>query len=145
MKKNKIKVNKKLIIIISICVIIIALLLLLVYKLLFSNNGDVYGHRLDGIENYKIEDSLITDIKNSLLINEHIVSVNYVLKGKRMDFNLKVDDNLSVDDAKSAAKVIIEKIPESLKTFYDILINIDGTNEAYPIMGTCNNCSEIIW
>ena len=70
--------------------------------------------------------------------NEHVVSIEKNLVGKRLDFILKVKSDVDVITSKSLADKILENLSDDTKNFYDIqvmIINEDTENQDYPLMG----------
>ena len=147
---NFIKKHKIALIVVSVCIVLIILLFFAIKNTFFPNmNKSKYGNRLDGIENYPIEDSLVTDIKNSLVENEAIENVTYDLKGRIINFIIEVKDGTELNVAKEASSKLLEKFNDEYKSFYDIqiyLICSNEENELYPKIGYKHKTSsEIKW
>ena len=133
-------VKKHCFLVIALAIILIVLItgIIVVKNLFFSSIGDNFGNRLEGIENHEISDSDITKIKDDLESNEHVVSIEKNLVGKRLDFILKVKSDVDVITSKSLADKILENLSDDTKNFYDIqvmIINEDTENQDYPLMG----------
>ena len=133
-------VKKHCFLVIALAIILIVLTtgIIVVKNLFFSSKGDNFGNRLEGIENHEISDSDITKIKDDLESNEHVVSIEKNLVGKRLDFILKVKSDVDVITSKSLADKILENLSDDTKNFYDIqvmIINEDTENQDYPLMG----------
>ena len=63
-----------------------------------NDSKNLYGNRLDGIENYVIKEETISIIKEELMKTEKVKSIDYDLKGKLINFiimvkNVKVNKN----------------------------------------------------
>lgn len=135
--KNFIKTHKKQCLIGGL--IFIALLLIIIIWLfivpLFSNNK--YGDRLDGIEDHKISTSTVNDIESSLKENKMVSDVEYHNEGRILNFIITVSGEMSVDDAKALGNVVLDKISDKNKEYYDIqvLIDTEEENDNYPIVG----------
>lgn len=135
--KNFIKTHKKQCLIGG--AIFLAIFLLIVIWLfivpLFSNNK--YGDRLDGIENHKISSSTVNDIESTIKENQMVSEVEYHNEGRILNFIITVSSEMSVEDAKSLGNVILDKISDDDKEYYDIQVLIDTEDESenYPIAG----------
>ena len=76
-----IKKHKVGLIVLFVCLILIVLLFFGIKNAFFSNiDESKYGNRLDGIEKYPIEDSLISEIKDMLMETEDVNKVTYDLE-----------------------------------------------------------------
>ncbi len=102
---------------------------------LFSNNK--YGDRLEGIEDHKISNSTVSDIEGSLKENKMVSDVEYHNEGRILNFIITVSSEMSVEDAKALDDVILDKISDKNKEYYDIqiLIDTEEENDNYPIVG----------
>ena len=125
---------------ISLLIILIVLIvgIILMKNLFFSNSGDVFGNRLDGIEDHVISDEILNKIKTELEVNEQINSVKNNIVGKRVDFIIDVKIDVDIITAKSFADKILEYFDDNIKSFYDIQVmitNEDSENLNYPIIG----------
>lgn len=133
-------VKKHCFLVIALAIILVVLItgIIVAKSLFFSSKGDNFGNRLEGIEDHQISDSDITKIKDVLESDEHVVSIEKNLIGKRLDFILKVKSDVDVITAKSLADKILENLSDDTKNFYDIqvmIVNEDSENQNYPLMG----------
>ena len=135
--KNFIKTHKKKCIIGGIIFLIVFLIIIIWLFIipLFSNNK--YGDRLDGIEEHKISSSTIDDIEDTLKENDKVINVDYHNEGRILNFDITVSNDMSQDDAKKLGEVILDKISNKNKKYYDISVSVDTKedNENYPIIG----------
>ena len=101
----------------------------------FSNNK--YGDRLDGIEDHKISSSTIDEIENTLKENKQVSEVTYHNEGRILNFIITVSNDTKPEDAKALDDVILDKISDDDKGYYDIqiLIDTEEENDNYPIVG----------
>lgn len=145
---NFIKKNKILVTLLLIAVIMFSTILIIIFSNLSSGN-DEYGNRLDGIENYPIADDTVNNIKNEISSLDKVNSISYNLEGRLINFTIKVDDDLVVSEAKNYSEKIIEHFSDDIKSYYDIQILIDSTNdesENYPIIGYKHKTSDsLVW
>lgn len=133
------------------------IMLLVIFILAFSlirflvpnYDGDGYGNRLRGIENYKIDDKIVNELKNTIGQKENVVSVDYLLTGRLIDITLVVKDEVEKDAAKAIAGECIPYFTDEQKKYYDIQILVKSENEEsekYPVIGYKHKTSEtLIW
>ena len=145
-----IKKHKVGLIVTGVCIFLIILVFFAIKNTFFSNISDSkYGTRLEGIEKYPIEESLINDIKNGLTENEIINSVTYDLQGRIINFIVEVKDGVDINTSKEAVKKILEYFNEEYQAFYDIQIFLtceNNENEVYPAIGYKHKTSsEFRW
>lgn len=132
-KKNKFTIIA---ILIFICIVIVGAK---IKDFLVPDSGKaVYGDRLDGIDDYKLSDSLIESIKSSLSENENVLDVSYELHGKIINFMITVSDSLSISDAKKIANSTVSYFENEELTFYSLQVYVLKNDESlnnFPIIG----------
>ena len=126
---NFIKRNKILVGLILIAIIIMASILIIIFSNLSLGGNNKYGNRLDNIEEHPITSEMITDIKTEISSFEKVEDISYHLEGKLMNFIITVEDSLIEDDAKNYGNRIIETLSNEIKTYYDVQVLIDSTDE----------------
>lgn len=102
----------------------------------FSNNK--FGDRLEDVEDHKISTSTINDIESTLKENQMVSDFEYSNAGGRtLSFMITVANDMNKEDAKKLGDVILDKISDKDKEYYDIqiLIDTEEENENYPIAG----------
>lgn len=136
------------------CFLVVSLLIILIVlttgiivtkNLFFSNHGDAFGNRLDGIEEHRIEDSELEKIKNELENIEQVINVENNIVGKRATFIIKVKTDTDIETSKGYANKILDYLRDDSKEFYDIhvmIINENEENQNYPIMGAKHKTRE---
>ena len=100
---------------------------------------DEYGNRCDKSNKYKIEESKINEMKDSIKENENVNSIDYLSQCSLIDVTINIKDEMEKDAAKELAKQVVTYFSEDQKGVYDIQITIISDNdesEKYPIMGT---------
>lgn len=143
-KENKVLFALSIIILISLICIGVGLI-----SYFYSEDGDKYGNRLDGIENYPISDNIDDDIKS--LYESGVQTLNVDIRGKVIYIIMDVTAGVSKADAQSMAVRALEKFTDEQKSFYDIsfLITCKGITEEttmYPMQGMKNSeNSQIVW
>ncbi len=138
-------------------IVVVAVILLLfiivaaffVKQVFFSNsNNAVYGNRLDGIDEVKIDSKQKKEIINNLKNDSTVKSATYELQGKIINIVITVNDDVGLDTAKSLSNKIIEKLDKDQKKFYDIQVFIKKNNDAkdFPIIGYKHrNKDNFVW
>lgn len=143
--------------ILVIIVFVIGMFALSYLKKIYWDDNDqaAYGDRTEGIENYVISDEDIKKIENRLAEDEDVISVEYDLEGKIINLMIKVEDKLSVKNAKlmgnDMLKILVDEniLTESQLSFYAVqiyFIKDDASLDDFPIMGYKHYSSdEISW
>lgn len=128
-----------------------------VIKFLYPDSRkDVYGNRLIGIEEVEIKNKTIEEIKEKIRTSESVVYVDYILKGKLINFTIEVKENTDKNTSKSLVNHITEIFSQEIKEFYDIQVLIieekEETEEEtekksnYPIFAYKHKTSEkFVW
>lgn len=131
-KKNKFTI---------IAIILFILLLILgvqVKNLLVPDEGKAsYGDRLEGIEDYPLDDSLFETIETTLKENEQILSVTNKVHGKIINLMITVSEDVTVDVAKTIASSTVSMFEDNLK-FYSLQVYVLKENKElnnFPIIG----------
>lgn len=143
-KENKILFVLSIIILVSIVAIAIGLL-----SYFYKDDGDKYGNRLDGIENYPVSESASSDIK--ALYESGVESVSVDVKGKIIYVILDVSSGISKGDAQGYAIKALDVFSDEIKGFYDIQFMITCKNSSeettmYPMMGSKHSGNtQIVW
>lgn len=132
-KKNKFTI----LVILTFVVLVIAAAV--VKNVFFINTGQpVYGNRLDGIEDVKIEDSQYDDLEKKLKENKIVTSVESNLDGKIINVIIIVKDDTSKKDAKKLGNIVVDNFDEKQLAFYDVQVFIkkaDEKQDDFPIIG----------
>ena len=143
-KENKVLFVLSIIILISLICIGVGLI-----SYFYSEDGDKYGNRLEGIENYPISETIEQDIRG--LYESGIESLKVDLRGKVIYIIMDVSVGISKVDAQSMGVKALEKFTDEQKSFYDIsfLITCNGNTEEttiFPMQGMKNSeNSQIVW
>lgn len=145
MKKHKMKL-----ILLGILILVFIISLFAIVSLLYPDlRKDIYGNRLSGISDVKISNQVITKVKDDLNFSKIVVNTDYVLKGKLINFIVKVKKDTNINDAKKLPDIILESIEDKIQEYYDIqVIIIEETeeNEKYPIMAYKHKTSKtFVW
>ena len=142
-----IKKHKVLLIVIAVILVLLVLMFFGIKKAFFAKAGESkYGNRLDGIESYPIEDTLVDEIKQMLLDNEIVKKAQYDLEGRIINFIIEIDDEVDLITSRSLADKLAEKFSDEIKSFYDIQVYIVSDNEEselYPTIGYKHKTSAV--
>lgn len=149
--KNK-QDNTMLWILLFILLVCFAMIGLLFYKYFYSGiSTSKYGEtRLEGIENYKLSDTLTDDIKSIYENEESVDKVVINVEGRIIYVNISFKGNINKDNAKSLAVKSLEKIGEENLTYYEVQFILtysgEGENNNFPLFGSKNaNSLKVVW
>lgn len=144
---NFIKRNKGTIIAIAVFIVLVIILFQL-KNIFFPNTGKaIYGNRLDGIDKVEISDSTYKEVENKLK-GEAISNVSTSISGKLVKIFITVNDDVTIDTAKSYGGKVLEPFTNEQKKFYDFQIYISKNTESkeFPIIGyKHHNNDNISW
>ena len=115
-----------------------------------SQDGALYGNRLEGIEKVPITNELKKDIKDFLLSNEGIKKVNTNVHGKIFIIVILVDETIIFDNVIEYSIGELAKCSDEQKGFYDIAFLVDYEKETdkkdFPKIGSkSKNSNSIVW
>lgn len=119
-----------------IIVIFLVIIGIMAKNFFFPNDNDVYyGTRLEGIEKVKITNKKKEELKEHFKDSSKKITIR--LAGRIIYFNIKVNDDVSVDTARELSNKTLEKLSEEEKAYYDIqfIISNDKDSEHFPIIG----------
>ncbi len=143
------KKHKVLCIILSCITILLLIAILVIKTLIFPNSGkSLYGNRLDGISDVRINDDRKNIIKQRLLDNDNIDKVDLYLKGRIINILINVTKDVDYINAKSYADNILSEFSNEEKKYYDFqfYISCNECDELYPIIGYKHKTSvNFIW
>lgn len=123
-----------------VCIaIIIALLANYVIKSSSSSN-DMYGNRLDGINDVKITDDKVTEMKEKILAMDKVQDIVINIHGKIVNFNIDFANETTLEEVKNTSISCLDLLEEEYKSFYDLEFIItqsknEESDSIYPILG----------
>lgn len=138
-KKNKFTI------IAIVCFLAFMLVLIQVKNIFFPNTGKaIYGDRLDGIEEVEVSNSKLDKIVSKYTDNEAVSSAKTQVRGKIINVIVTIKDEVSLEDAKGLANIVLDVLSKKQKKFYDIQVLIDKTNDSkqFPIIGYKHHSKE---
>lgn len=139
-----IRKNKFVIIAIGVFLILV-ILVFQVVSVFFPKEGKaLYGNRLEGIEKVEITDSKKEQIENSLKEDSITKEANVSVAGKIIEVIVIVQDDTTIDSAKTLSTKVLNSLNENEKIFYDIQVFIKKNTDAnnFPIIGYKHHAKE---
>ena len=139
-----IRKNKFVIIAIGVFLILV-ILVFQVVSVFFPKEGKaLYGNRLEGIEKIEITDSKKEQIENSLKEDSITKEANVSVAGKIIEVIVIVQDDTTIDAAKTLSTKVLNSLNENEKNFYDIQVFIKKDTDAnnFPIIGYKHHAKE---
>lgn len=142
--------NKVLIVLGIILIICFIAILIVTFSFFFGGSESVYGDRLDGVENYPIEDSFIDEYIANLESDEMINSATFDTKGRIIYVTIDFVGDTSLVEAQSKAAASLEQFSEETLSYYDINFTLTSesteNSEGFTIMGARNVAgSGLVW
>lgn len=140
--------NKKMIkyIIITIVILIIVVFSFIIYKNIFASSNNT---RYEGIENYKLTNNEINDIKDTIKELEKVKDIDVYIDSKIIKIVVTLNEDIEFDKVKTKANESLNKIKKENLTYYDVeffvqTLNKDSKN--YPKIGyKFKNNLEFSW
>ena len=102
-----------------------------------KSSKNLYGNRLDNIEQYPIGDESVSKVKEELMNTGKVTNVSYDLKGKLINFVITVNDDVDRVTGESLTSKILSEFDDNIKSFYDfqVFIKTESESEIFPIIG----------
>ena len=144
-----IKKNKWVLIPILVFIIVMVLAIIGIVNLVIPNDTkDLYGNRLDKIEENQISEESIKKIEEQLLDTGKVKTVTYDVKGKLVNYILVVNSDVDKVTAQNLTTKILECFEQNIKDFYDfqVFIKTEEESEIFPIIGYKHtNSVNFVW
>lgn len=145
---NFIKRHKGLFITLIIILLLSIGAFFLVKKLfMIDDDIDVYGNRLEGIENVQVSDEAISKMKEEIKALEEVSELTYRLQGRLVYIELTLKDGVIIETAKEIGNKTLDYFSIEEKAFYDIQVIVNNENkeiEGYPKIGYKHKTSEAL-
>ena len=84
-----------------------------------DESKNLYGERLDGIEEVTVTEEQNTKIKDTLLSTTGVKNVTYHLSGRILNYIISLEDDVAIDVAKTLANKVIEQLSDEQKNYFD--------------------------
>lgn len=139
--KSTLKIlNNNIFTIIVIIVFIIGMFCVSYVKKVYWDNNDEasYGERTEGVENHKISDDKVKELKSKIKEDSSVKDVTFDLEGRTIDLTITVDDELKLSDAKKMGKSFLDYFEEDDLSYYSLNISFikeDKSLDNFPITG----------
>lgn len=130
--------NNKLTVITFICCVIFVILVFAIKLTFFPDEAKaIYGDRLDGIEEVEITAKQQDKIVSKLEEKDEVKEASCDIKGRILNVTITINDDVSLDTAKTLTSTIKENLEEEQLKYYDIQVFINKTNDdaSFPIIG----------
>ena len=128
--------NRVLFMLIMILIICFVAILIVALTFFYSKNVSNYGARLDEIEKYPITDKFKDTYKETVLESEKVKKVSLTIQGRIIYINIKFDDSIELEDAKTVAINSLDLFEDDLLDYYDIEFYLISDN--FTIFGAKN-------
>jgi hypothetical protein len=119
-------------------------------QLFVSQDGALYGHRLEGRGDVPIGSDVKTGISDLLSATAGVKKVDVNVQGKILYIVILVDETMTADKAKEISNQAVAKLSAEQAGFYDVSILVDYQNDTtattFPLLGYKNkNSDHIVW
>ena len=130
MKKKNNGDIKILLVLLAILLICFGIIGYMFYKYFYAGTSTTkYGDRLEGIENYKLSNTLEKDIQSVYEKTTSVDTVKVKTQGKIIYIDIAFKTAIKVDTAKSEAIKALDKIGEENLKYYDVQFVLTYTGE----------------
>ena len=149
-KKNR-QDNAMLLILLGILIVCFVVIGVLFYKYFYAGvSSSKYGNRLDGISEYKLSDTLESDINGIYAKESSVDKTSVTVEGKIIYIMIYFKESIKTDKAKTLAVKALDKIGKENQTFYEVqfILTYNGKedNKNFPLWGTKNaNSLKVVW
>ncbi len=135
----------KVIIYIVIVLIFIGLAFLALKNYLFPDDDkSVYGSRLNGIEDVKLDSNRMLAIKNGYATDNNIESIVVDLKGRKINLIIKGKTDYTIEYAKKTLLENLKVFQTKELNYYDIEFFVTNEPLKYNMIGYKNKKSDVI-
>lgn len=149
--KNFCKSNRVFVVLMAvvfICAVIVGISLINYFY--GGKNSDVYGSRLEGIEDVEITETRKNDVESKLMTDEQIKTAKIIITGKTIYITMEFVSNVSLVEAEGKASIVLDEFSEDEKKFYDFQFTLkqetSDQGEGFKIAGAKNaNGTNIVW
>ena len=151
MKKKNNGDIKILLVLLAILLVCFGIIGYMFYKYFYAGTSTTkYGDRLEGIENYKLSNTLEKDIQSVYENTASVDNVKVKTQGKIIYIDIAFKTAVKVDTAKSEAIKALDKIGEENLKYYDVQFVLTYTgedeNSNFPIFGAKSaNSLKVVW
>jgi len=142
------KTNRNFVIMMAVSGVCLVIIIILAGIYFFSQTrGDIYGNRLNGIEQVPLTNDRLKEMEKTLAKEEIVDSVSINLKGRIVYINVFLNSGTG-KDAQDIAKKAVEEFSDDEQAFYDMNFSFEkeGRDEEsiFPIMGYKKSDNSVI-
>lgn len=133
--------------IISIAILILIFIIVFAKIFFFSDSGNPYGDRLDGIEAHRINNDKLAKIETDLKKEKSVTNVDAFITGRIINIMIELKNDIDYEDSKKYGEEAVSNFNKKELSFYDVQIYLVSDNsDKYPKIGYKGKKSkEIIW
>lgn len=118
--------------------------------LVSGNEGTIYGKRLNGIKDVKLNEDTLNKITTEIKASEQVKTASHRLEGKILNITIDVVPEMTLEVAHQLVGPILNSLTEKELGFYDIQVLIicsaNEASELYPVIGYKHRTSsEFVW
>lgn len=119
-------------------------------QLFVTQDGALYGNRLEGRSDVPIGSDVKTNVSDLLTATPGVKKVDVNVQGKILYIVFLVDETMTADKAKEISAQSLTKLSAEQVGFYDVSFLVDYQNDTtattFPILGYKNkNSDHIVW
>lgn len=131
-----IRKHKFVIVLSAIFIVVLFTVIIILIPVLSEDENDKYGNRIAGIENVRISDSRVDNIKGKILDNENINKIIFKLDGKLIKFFIEVKKDTNELTIENMLNIIIDNFTEAERKYYDfeVFITCEEKQVLYPMI-----------
>ena len=125
----------------GVILIVLIILTIAAIKIFFPNdNANLYGNRLDGIENVEITKEIKDKLIEEFTKDDRVESAEVDVRGRIIYVIVYIKTNIQAGDTRSLDNILMNNLSDEIKSYYDIQIMINNKHIAeddttYPIIG----------
>lgn len=133
--------------IIFIAILILIFIVIFAKIFFFSDSGDPYGDRLDGIEEHRINNDKLAKIETDLKKEDSVTNVDAFITGRVVNIMIDLKNDIDYEDSKKYGEEAVANFNKKELSFYDVQIYLISDNsDIYPKIGYKGKKSqEIVW
>lgn len=145
---NFIKKHKLLSAFLAICFCFVLIIIIICKDYIFIDDNDLYGNRLKDIEKVAINNKDLQKMGEALKDNDKVLTVDIGIKGRIINCEITVDEEINLDEAKALPNKLLEQFSDDEKKYYDyqvFLLSKNKESEIYPKIAYKHNTSDIFY
>ena len=118
----------------------------LLWSIIPHSYRSLYGDRLDGIEDVKLEQSDLNKVAEKLESKDGVDKASSNLKGRLINFEVTLEKDQGPSTGKELGSTILKAFDKEELEYYDIQLFIDGKSDKLPVIGYKHKTSnKFVW